>query len=503
VIVFPATNPIIVPATLSAQLHATKPGYLLSRRDTILAFTGLQLGLLLSAMNQSIVATALPHIADDLGGLQQYSWVFTVYMLGATVMMPVFGRLSDLHGRRAYFLFGIVLFMAGSVVAASAGTMLQVIIGRGIQGVAAGALLPLSYAALADLIPAYDRGRWQAANSALFAIGSVGGPVAGGWLADHADWRWIFLLSIPLGLAALVVAAATLRIPAHPERAQKVDAPGAVLLAVSLSSLLFVVVGIGARGALLDADIAIPLVAGAVATVGLVAQQRHAVSPFLPRDLVGDRMVRLASATAFAAGAAFFTGMIYIPLFAQRVLGASATGGGLVLGPFMIASFAASIWSSNRITSTGRYRWAIVAGPLVAAVGFGLLAALGEQSSLWMTALASTGLGAGTGLLLWNLVFVVQNSVPPRDVGAGTGLVQLFRSTGGTIAVAVAGAIVTSRLAGGQTRISGATTAGDASELAAALHAVFLLGAPLMLLTCLVAMRITDIPLRRTVGRTP
>jgi EmrB/QacA subfamily drug resistance transporter len=345
-----------VTAHRRAWLGETAPGYLLSRGDTLLVFGGLMLGLLLSALNQTIVATALPAIVEDLGGLQQYSWVFSAYMLLSTVTVPVFGRLSDIHGRRPYFVLGLVLFMAGGVVGATASSMEQIVAARGIQGLAAGALIPLSYAAIGDLVPPSDRGRWQGVIGAVFAFASIVGPLTGGWLTDHAHWRWVFLVSLPVGALALVVVLARLRTRPHPERAQRVDVPGALLLTASLSALLYGVVELGARGELWDPHVGGALAAGLVLSLALVRQQRRAAEPFVPAELLGDRVCRLASIGSFAAGAAFFICVMFVPLYAQGVLGAPATEAGLVLMPFMLVVFLTSIWSGHRIARTGRYR---------------------------------------------------------------------------------------------------------------------------------------------------
>jgi MFS family permease len=198
-------------------------GYLLSRRATFVAMSGVLLGMLLAALNQTIVATALPRIVADLGGVEHYSWVFSAYMLGATVTTPIYGRLSDVYGRRRFFVAGIVIFMAGAVVGGTAGSMTQLVLARAIQGIGAGALIPLAVATIGDLIPPSERGRWQGLTGAVFGFASVIGPTTGGWIADHADWRWVFFVSLPVGLVALAVVAATLRIPPHPERGTRVD----------------------------------------------------------------------------------------------------------------------------------------------------------------------------------------------------------------------------------------------------------------------------------------
>ena len=245
------------------------PGYLLPRRATRLAFAGLLLGMLLAVLNQTIIATALPHIVADLGGMDHYSWVFTAYMLGSTVTIPIWGRLSDIYGRRRFFAAGIVIFMGGGIVGATADSMLQLIAARGIQGIGAGALIPLAIASIGDLVPPSDRGRWQGLVGAVIGIGAGLGPITGGWIADHIDWPWVFIVSLPFGLVALAVVMVTLRIPPHPERATSVDYRGAALLAGGLSALLLAIVEVGG-----DLDVAGLLIPLAIAVALLVRLRR-------------------------------------------------------------------------------------------------------------------------------------------------------------------------------------------------------------------------------------
>ena len=200
-----------------------RPGYLLPHRATVAAIGGVLIGMLLAALNQTIVATALPRIAGDLGGLSHYSWVFSAYMLAATVTVPIYGRLSDAYGRRPFFVAGILFFMAGSIVGGTADSMTQVILARAIQGLGAGALIPLAMAVIGDLVPPSDRGRWQGLTGAVFGVASVLGPFSGGWIADHADWRWVFFVSLPVAFVALAAVTLTLRIPPHPDRATPID----------------------------------------------------------------------------------------------------------------------------------------------------------------------------------------------------------------------------------------------------------------------------------------
>lgn len=463
-------------------------GYLLSRRATLVAMSGVMLGMLLAALNQTIVATALPRIVGDLGGVDHYSWVFSAYMLAATVTTPIYGRLSDVYGRRRFFVAGILIFMAGSIVGGTADSMTQLIVARAIQGLGAGALIPLAVATIGDLIPPSERGRWQGLTGAVFGFASVIGPTTGGWIADHADWRWVFLVSLPVGLIALAVVVTTLRIPPHPERGTKVDYAGAALLALGLSSGLLALVQGGSDAPALYA-------LSAVVLVGFVWWERRVEQPIVPIELFSRRVFVAPNLAAFAVGFGMFGAIMFVPLYVQGVLGASATASGVVLTPLMLAMMLTSVGSGQVITRTGRYRWALVAGPVVMGAGFVLLATMDAGSPQMHATGAMIITGLGLGLLIQNLSLVVQNGVPSRHLGVATSAAQFFRSIGGTIGVSVMGAILS----------SGLPASGTASprQLADAIHPVFVLGVPLMLVALAVVLTIPEIPLRRTVRETP
>jgi EmrB/QacA subfamily drug resistance transporter len=461
-------------------------GYLLSRRATFVAMSGVLLGMLLAALNQTIVATALPRIVEDLGGVEHYSWVFSAYMLGATVTTPIYGRLSDVYGRRRFFVAGIVIFMAGAVVGGTAASMTQLVIARAIQGVGAGALIPLAVATIGDLIPPSERGRWQGLTGAVFGFASVIGPTTGGWIADHADWRWVFFVSLPVGLIALAVVATTLRIPPHPERVTKVDYAGAALLALGLSSGLLAVVQGGPPELYAVSALVLAL---------FVWWERRVDEPIVPVELFERRAFTAPNLAAFSVGAGMFGAIMFVPLFVQGVMGASATASGIVLTPLMLAMMLTSVGSGQVIARTGRYRWALAAGPVVMGLGFLLLATMSAASGRGHATAAMIITGLGLGLLIQNLVLVVQNGVPSRHLGAATSAAQFCRSICGTIGVSVMGAILTARMPAG----------GDASpgQLAAAIHPVFVVGVPLMAVTLAIVLAIPELPLRRTVREAP
>lgn len=462
-----------------------REGYLLPRRATLLAMSGVLLGMLLAALNQTIVATALPRIVGDLGGFEHYSWVFSAYMLAATVTTPIYGRLSDVYGRRRFFVAGILIFMAGSVVAGTAGGMTQLVLGRAIQGLGAGALMPLAIATIGDLVPPSDRGRWQGLTGAVFGFASIIGPTTGGWIADNADWRWVFFVSLPVGLVALVVVVLTLKIPPHPERGTKVDYTGAALLTLGLSSGLLAVVQGGPSAPALYAVAAVVLAV-------FVWWERRVEQPIVPVELFGRRVFTIPNLAGFSVGVGMFGAIMFVPLFVQGVMGASATASGVVLTPLMLAMMITSVGSGQVITRTGRYRWALVAGPVVMGLGFVMLATMDAGSGRLHATEAMILTGLGLGLLIQNLSLVVQNGVPSRHLGAATSTAQFSRSIGGTIGVSVMGALLAARL-----------PASGPEALAAAIHPIFLLGVPLMAVTLVLVLLIPELPLRRTVREAP
>jgi EmrB/QacA subfamily drug resistance transporter len=480
----------------------TRPGYLLPMRQTVLALAGVLLGMLVAVLNQTIVATALPTIVSDLGGVEHYSWIFSAYMLGSTVTVPVYGRLSDIYGRRPFFALGLGLFMGGAVLGAAASSMGMLIAARAIQGLGAGALIPMAIITIGDLVPPSERGRWQGLTGAVIGVASVLGPFTGGWIVDHTSWRWVFLVSIPVGLVALVVGLATLRIPPHPEAGRDVDYGGAGLLVTGVSAILLATVWGGQQYPWGSAQVLGAFALGAVLVALFVRRELRIAHPLIEPRLFGDRVIAAACLAGFSVGVAMFGAIMFVPLFVQGALGASATGSGAVLTPLMLALMLASVGSGQIISRTGRYRWALLAGPVVMGIGFAVLASLDADSALALAVIGTIVLGLGLGLLMQNLVLVVQNAAPARALGAATGATQFFRQIGGTLGVTVMGAILAAGLPAGMAVASGGQGAAGAGEsgratLAAAIHPVFVIGVPLMAITLALVALVPERPLRR------
>ncbi len=502
--------------------------YLLGRRRTLIVFAGLLLGMLLAALNQTIVATALPDIVGDLGGFDHYSWVFSAYMLASTVTVPLYGKLSDVYGRRPFFLLAIVLFMVGAVVSGLAPSMTVLIVGRAIQGLGAGGLIPLAMAVIGDLIAPRERGKWQGLTGAVFGVASVVGPATGGWISDNASWRWAFFVSLPFGLLALVVVQRGFTMePVH--RDHTIDYTGAALLSAGLSAGLLATVWGGAQYPWGSPEIVGLFVASVVLLVSFVFWERRVPEPIMPLDLFRNRTFAASQVALFFIGAAMFGTIIYIPLFVQGVLGESATSSGAILTPLMLSLIGASVAAGQIVSRTGRYKAVLLTSPIVLLIGFALLSRLDAGSTLHETTRDMIVVGLGLGLGLQTFVLVVQNAVPRSMMGVATASTQFFRTIGATIGVTVMGALLTTRLhdelAGrlspaelarlGGTASPGALVAGGAAglpadvaaalrdALGAAIHPVFALGIPLMALALAATLLVERRELRRSVHEGP
>jgi EmrB/QacA subfamily drug resistance transporter len=464
--------------------------YPLGKRRTLIVFFGLMLGMLLAALDQTIVSTALPRIVQDLGGLQHYSWVFSAYMLGATVTVPLYGKLSDIYGRKPFFLLGIMLFSLGSVISGLAVSMEMLIAGRAIQGLGAGGLIPLAIAAIGDIIPPRRRGKWQGFLGAVFATSSILGPAIGGWLTDGASWRWCFFVNLPLaGLALTVVWFGFARRPRREEHS--IDYLGAVLLTGGSAAALLAAVWGGT-----EYPWGSPMIVGLFAAASLMLgafiwQERRAREPILPLELFRGRTFSAASLAVFALGAAMFAAILYVPLFAQGVLGESASGSGAVLTPLMLGMIATSMLAGQLVSRTGHYRPVLIAGPPLLATGFFLLAQLGVHSTQLEVTRDVVIVGLGIGLMMQTLTVAVQNSVQRRNLGIATASTQFFRAVGAMAGVTALGAVVTSRLAGGA---AGASPA----QLAAAIQPVFVVAIGLAVVVLVAVLFVPHIDLKQT-----
>jgi EmrB/QacA subfamily drug resistance transporter len=406
----------------------------------MLIMSGLMLGMLLAALDQTIVATALTTISRDFHRPDLYSWVVTSYLLTSTVTTPLYGKVSDLFGRKRIFQFAIVVFLAGSALSGLAGNMYQLIIFRGVQGLGAGGLMSLALAIVGDVIAPRDRGRYQGYFGAVFGVASVIGPLVGGFLVQQASWRWVFYVNLPLGVIALVVINRVLQLDHRPRRAH-IDAIGSLLIVGGVALFLVGVQTAGTHAAI-TAHAVVYAAVGLVLVAAFVWWETKASEPILPLRLFQNRVFSVTVLLALITGAVMFGAIIFSPQYLQIVRGVSPTSSGLRLLPLLAGLLIASIGSGRAISATGRYKAFVVVGTAILTAGTALLTQVDVNTSSLSFSLILFTLGVGLGLFMQTLVIVVQNAIARDDLGVGTAAVTFFRTLGGAIGSSVLGAIL-------------------------------------------------------------
>src|SRR4051794_5698570 len=460
-----------------------------------LPFAAIVLAMLPAVLDQTILATGLPVIARDLGSLTDVSWVVTAYVVAAAASTPLWGKLADRHGRKRLLEVALAVFLAASALCGTAQDITQLVVLRLVQGTAAGGLMTLAMAAVGDLVAPRERGRYQGYIAATFAVATVIGPLVGGVLVEHASWRWVFFVNLPVGLAAL--AGLSLRLPARPGRGtdSPLDAVGAVLLAGATSALLLTCIWGGQRYPWDSAEI-LGLIAATLGLAGaLVLRERRAADPIVPLRMLRTPTVAVASAALFLGIATMFAITVFVPLYLQTTTGATPTQAGLLLIPMMVGITASTTLSGRSITRTGRYKRFPVAGLALMTVALALLAAFAGDPSRVTTGVGIAVFGLGFGMVTQVLVVAVQNSVDRRELGTATAATGFFRALGGAVGAAVLGAVFAARtglhVSGGQ-----AIGAGARADIVDAVQTVFLVAAPLAALALLVVLRLPELPLQ-------
>lgn len=489
-----------------------------------MVFAGLMLGMFLAAINQTIVAPAMPRIVASLGGMEHYSWIAVSALLASTVIVPIVGKLSDLFGRKRFYVGGIVVFMASSLVAALAPTFEVFMLARVLEGFGMGTMMPLSQAIIGDLVPPRERGKYQGLMGGVFGLASVVGPFVGGWITDSLSWHWLFFLNLPLGVLALCVIIPYMKLP-HVRRPHRIDYGGFVTLALGLTAVLLAIV-LGGSTFPWGSPVILGLFAGGAAVLALFLWiETKAAEPVMPLRLWRNPIFAAANIATLCVAMAMFGAIYYIPVFVQGVQGASVTGSGAVLTPMMLSLVAMSTVSGLVISRTGRYKLPILVGVSLLGIGCFLLTRMdrGTSHAELVRNMVLIGLGLGAGMQTF--VLVVQNAVGRGDLGVATATTQLSRSIGSSLGTAVLGTILTQGMAREMAKVGGAgiTTQGggelgagsvldpealrglspEALEavragLANALHPVFVATLPLVGIAFVAALLLREIPLRRS-----
>lgn len=498
----------------------------LSHSEIMVIMGALMLVMLLAALDQTIVSTALPRIAQELNGLNKLSWVATAYLLTSAITTPLYGKISDLLGRKRVFQFAIILFLIGSVLCGISQSMNQLVIARGIQGLGAGGLMSLVLTIVGDIVPPRQRGKYGGYIGAVFGLSSVAGPLLGGFLTEQLSWRWVFFVNIPLGIIALAAVAARLHLPVR-KLEHSIDYVGAALLSAGSISLLLATVWGGSTYAWSSPEIIGLLSGGVILGISFVLWERKAREPIIPMRLFRNDIFSVSVLLSLLAGITMFAAILYIPLYQQIVRGYSPTKSGLLMLPLVMGILTASITSGRLISKFGRYKAFPIVGTSLLTLGVWLFSHLTVTTSEWLLGLWMFIIGAGLGCFMQVMTLAIQNSVDQRELGTATSSATFFRSLGSAFGGAIFGTILTNRLAAHLKEVIPAAGSGvhlnaasiqsgsglhslPPSQMAPVLdafvrsfHDMFLLAIPFALLALIVSLFLRETPLRSTHAPAP
>ncbi len=425
-------------------IYAERPLLEMSKRRRWAVTAGVLTGMFIAALEATVVGTAMPTVIASLGGLSHYSWVFSAYLVTSTVTVPVWGKLSDLYGRRLMYQLGIGMFLLGTLLSGFSATMTQLIVFRAVQGLGAGALVPLGMTIIGDTFTVHERTRMQALFSGVWGLSSIIGPIIGGFITDQLSWQWVFWINLPVGFAAAIIIGVALKEPKL-DRKPKIDYAGAALLMAAISLLMFATVERGPDTSILSLqNLGLVAVSGFLLVL-FVRVERTAADPLIPFDLFQDRTVLIAVIAGFLGGVAMFGAISFIPLFAQGALGFTATEAGSLLTPLMLSWVTMSVVGGRLMLKLG-YRSITIFGFAVLTIAFILLAMFQRDTPSWLLYPNLVLIGMGLGLTMLTLLIAVQEAVERAKLGIATSLNQFSRSIGGALGVALLGAILTAGL---------------------------------------------------------
>ncbi len=418
---------------------------MLPRKQRMAVTAGVMMGMFLAALEATVVGTAMPTVIASLGGLQHYSWVFSAYLLTSTVTVPIWGKLSDLYGRRPLYQIGILIFLAGSILSGISTSMFQLIVFRAIQGLGAGALVPLAMTIIGDIYTLQERARMQALFSGVWGLASIIGPIIGGFLTDQLSWRWVFFINIPFGTLSVLIIGSSLKEPKLHQNPE-IDYAGAATLTLGIVLLMLALVNSGTLSALLTLRNLLLLCGAAVCTVLFIRIERKAKEPILPFSLFQNQVVKISVLAGFLIGIAMFGAISFIPLYAQGTRGATATEAGSLLTPLMLSWVTLSVVGGRILLKTG-YRGTVITGCILLTAAFAWLSTFNTQTPQLFLYIDLILIGAGLGLTMLTLLIAVQQAVPRQILGTATSLNQFSRSIGGAVGVAIMGAFLSAGLA--------------------------------------------------------